>query len=114
MKIHKAENLTQGDTWEILGRLHYADGTPFNLGVGCAIAWKVEDGAGNVIVSATLVGGQISVTPVPGECLIVIVPGNTRAIPVGNYTDQLQAIDPTGYTSTQWTGPINVTKSFFV
>lgn len=111
--VHKPLNFRPSDTWEILGNLAYADGSPFNLAAGAVIAWKVEDANGNVIASATLAGGEITVTTTPGQCLITILPGITRAIPVGSYTDQLQATDPTGYVSTQWTGPVNVGQSFF-
>ena len=113
-QIHKPIYFAQGETWEILGNLAYADGSPFDLGTGAAVGWKVEDASGNLITQATLSGGQITVTGVPGQCLIVLLPGNTAAIAVGNYVDQLQAVDPTGYTSLQWRGPFNVIKSFFV
>lgn len=112
--IHPALSFYRGDTWEITGNLAYADGSPFNLAAGAAVAWKVEDGSGNVIVSGTLAGGQIAaVAAVPGQILITIPRATTDVLVPGDYTDQLQATDPTGYVSTQWTGPVNVRSSFF-
>lgn len=113
-QIHKPLHFAQGETWEILGNLAYADGTPFDLGDGAAIGWKVEDTSGNLITSASLAGGQITTTDVDGQCLILLSPGATASLPVGSYVDQLQASDPTGYTSLQWQGPFSIIKSFFV
>ena len=112
--FHVPENFKQGDTWEIEGRLAYADGTPFDLGAGCSIGWIMEDAAGNQILSLTLGNGITVLDPAAGRCLITVAPVQSATVAVGSYTDQLQATDPAGYVSTQWQGTINARKSFFV
>ena len=112
--FHPPENFKQGDTWPIQGNLAYADGTPFNLGAGCSIGWRLEDSQGNVILSLSLGSGITVLDATAGTCLITVAPSQSSGIGVGSYTDQLQAIDPNGYVSTQWQGTINARKSFFV
>jgi hypothetical protein len=112
--FHPPENFKQGDTWEIQGNLHYADGTPFNLGDGCTIGWIMEDSAGTQVLSLTLGSGITVLDAAAGTCLITVPPSLSANVGVGTYTDQLQAIDPAGYVSTQWQGTINARKSFFV
>jgi hypothetical protein len=112
--FHPPENFKQGDTWEIEGRLSYADGTPFNLSAGCTIGWIMEDTQGNTVLSLTLGSGITVLDPIMGRCLVTVQPSLTAVVNVGSYTDQLQAIDPNGYVSTQWQGTINARKSFFV
>lgn len=114
MLTHKTEYFEVGDTWEIEGRLAYADGTPFNLNAGCAIEWAIEDSAGTTVRSATLGSGITVIDANGGVCLVTIQANQSAMIPVGNYTDQLRATDPGGYVSTQWTGPIVAKRSFFV
>src|SRR5262249_12446931 len=111
MRAHKAETFVESDTWEIQGVLHYADGTPFNLGAGCNIVWGMKDSTGSVVLELSLGSGIVVLDATAGTCLITVSPAQSQAIGAGNYTDQLQATDPTGYVSTQWTGPINVVAS---
>jgi hypothetical protein len=112
--IHPQENVKTGDTWQFKGILSYADGTPFNLGTGCNILWGIEPAAGGSLVIELSLGSGITVLDAAnGICLITVPPVQSAAVPVGSYVDQLQATDPTGYVSTQWTGPINVYASFF-
>ncbi len=113
MKVHPPEYFTESDTWEIQGNLAYADGTPFNLGAGCAISWGLKDSTGAVVLELSLGSGIIVLNAAGGICLITVAPSQSEAVGVGAYTDQLQATDPSGYVSTQWAGPINVTASFF-
>jgi hypothetical protein len=111
---HRVQSFKTGDTWEIQGNLSYADGTPFNLAAGCSILWGIEPAAGGSLVIELSLGSGIAVLdPANGICLITVPPVQSSAIPVGDYVDQLQATDPTGYVSTQWTGPINVYQGFF-
>ena len=114
MKVHAAEYVSVGDTWEIEGVLAYADGSPFNLGPGCDIRWAVQDAAGNTVILESLGAGGIAVLDAAaGTCLITVAPQDSALVATGNYVDQLRATDPTGYVSTQWTGPVNVRASFF-
>lgn len=113
---HPAHSFKPGATWEIRGPLSYANGLPFDLSSGCAIAWAIQsqDNIGTNVLELTLAGGGITVLDAAGGvCLITVTPSQSAAIPVGNYFDQLRATDPTGYVSDQWAGPINVYKSFF-
>lgn len=111
--IHSKQAFQVGDTWEIQGVLAYADGTPFDLSVGCALRWGIKPAAGGSLVIELQLGNGIIVLDAAGICLITVAPTQSAAIPVGSYVDQLQAIDPTGYVSTQWTGPIDADASFF-
>lgn len=112
--VHGAEWFFAKDTWQITGILTYADGSPFNLGAGCALQWKMQDSTGAPVGPALTLGSGITVVdPVNGICLITVTPTQSAAIVPGNYVDQLQAADPAGFVSTQWTGPINVNASFF-
>lgn len=113
MKVHQPEYMNVGDTWEIEGVLAYADGTPFDLGAGCDIRWAIQDSAGATTILKTLGSGITVIDPAAGTCLITVGPEDSDVVAIGNYTDQLRATDPTGYVSTQWTGPFNVRKSFF-
>jgi len=113
MKVHKPEYFQQGDTWQLQGNLHYADGTPFNLGVGCSIEWGLQNSAGQVIFTLALNAGITVLDPVNGICLITVTPAQSDGIIAGAYVDQLQATDPSGLVSTQWTGPISVAAAFF-
>jgi hypothetical protein len=112
-QIHRPQDFKVGDTWEIQGNLAYADGTPFDLGPGCNLQWAIQNSAGAITLELELGNGITILDPVNGICLITVTPTQSAAIPVGSYTDQLQATDPTGYVSTQWEGPINVYASFF-
>lgn len=112
--VHPSQTFKTGDTWEIQGNLSYADGTPFNLAAGCSLQWGIEPAAGGSLVLELTLGSGITVLDAAnGICLITVPPVQSSAIPVGSYVDQLQATDPSGYVSTQWTGPINVYASFF-
>jgi len=115
--LHPTLAFKQGDTYPIEATLHYADGKPFNLGAGAVITWVLQDCDGNVILEYTLAGGGISVTEPddtpPNQCLITITATDSARIKPGEYKDQLRAIDPTGFVSTQAEGTINVSKSFF-
>ncbi len=112
--LHGPLSFYRGDTWDIDACLHYADGSPFNLGAGAAIVWELKDDAGNVIFSASLAGGGIVVIPdKPGQCLITVTPTQSAGIAVGKYNDQLRATDPTGFVSTQAVGSTEVRGSFF-
>jgi hypothetical protein len=114
-QIHPSQGFKVGDTWEIQGNLYYADGTPFDLGVGCSILWVMQDSNGALFPSSplSLNAGITILDPLNGICLVTLTPTQSAAIPVGSYTDQLQATDPTGYVSTQWEGPINAYASPF-
>lgn len=113
--LHPPLAFKRGDTWEIDASLHYADGSPFNLGAGAVAEWKVEDGAGNVVLDLSIANGGIVVIPdKPGQCLITVTPVQSAAVAAGKYSDELRAIDPTGFVSTQAVGSIDVRKSFFV
>jgi hypothetical protein len=121
--LHPPFAFTSGDTYPIYACLHYADGSPFNLGAGAVIEWEMQDCDGNVVLELTLAGGGIIVTDPgdtpPNKCLITITPtpilsgGQSAAIMPGKYKDQLRAIDPSGFVSTQAVGSIEVRKSFF-
>jgi hypothetical protein len=114
MKVHGPEHFIEGDTWEIQGNLAYADGTPFNLGAGCAIVWAIEDANGNVVLELSLAaGGIVVLDAAAGQCLVTTSSMQSAAVGIGTYTDQLRATDPSGYVSTQWSGPIIVEQSFF-
>ena len=112
--FHKPENFKIGDTWPITGYLSYADGTPFNLGAGCGIQWAIQNATGTVVLELSLGNGISVVDPAGGVCLVTVQPFQSATIPVGAYTDQLRATDPTGYVSTQWQGTINARSSAFV
>lgn len=112
-EFHPPQYAYNSDTWEIQGNLSYADGTPFNLAAGCAIKWGIEPAAGGSRNLELTLGSGITVLDAAnGVCLITVTPVQSAAIPVGSYLDQLQATDPSGYVSTQWTGPMNVSASF--
>lgn len=113
MKVHKPEFFDMGDTWELEGRLAYADGTPFNLNPGCAIQWALQDSTGSNVLSFVLGSGITVLDANGGICLITVPPIESAGILVGQYTDQCRATDPNGYVSTQFQGTINVNKSFF-
>ena len=115
--LHPPFSFTKGYTFPIYAALHYADGSPFNLGAGAVIEWELQDKDGNVLLELTLVGGGISVTDLtdtpPNKCLITITAVQSAALAPGKYKDQLRAIDPSGFVSTQAVGTIEVRKSFF-
>jgi hypothetical protein len=115
--LHPRSAFTCGDTFPIYACLHYADGSPFNLGAGAVIEWEMQDCDGNVVLELTLAGGGIIVTDPgdtpPNKCLITITALQSAAIMPGKYKDQLRAIDPSGFVSTQAVGSIEVRKSFF-
>lgn len=116
--LHDPWSFFAGDTWNLLGELHYADGTPFNIGPGATLTWELKDKFGSVILDLSLAAGGITVvdpldTP-PSECLITVTPTQSAAIPPGIYQDQLRATDPSGTVSTQMRGTIRVVASFFV
>lgn len=112
-KFHPPEYFEQGDTWQIKGILSYGDGTPFNLGAGCSIQWGLQNSAGQLALDLSLNSGITVLDAANGICLITVTPVQSEAIAVGQYTDQLQATDPTGLVSTQWKGPVNVEAAFF-
>lgn len=111
---HKTETLFPGDTWEIYGKLHNADGTPMQLLAGTKLSWKLEPGAGGVVAaSATEADGIVVTNAAAGEIKITLPPTKTTGITPGLYTDQLQ-VQAGGIVSTQWVGAIEVKKGFFV
>ncbi len=114
MKIHPPLYFVVGDTWPIQGNLAYADGTPFDLGAGCSIQWSLEDSAGNTVLSYALGTGITVLDAAAGTCLVTVPPADSATVAIGAYVDQLQAVDPTGLVSTQFTGPVNAYQSFFV
>lgn len=113
-RVHRPFNFVVGDTWEITAALSYGDGTPFNLGAGCAITWRLLDADGNTVILMSLGAGIDVLDAVAGTCLVTVPPSISATIPVGNYTDALQATDPTGFVSTQSIGAVNALPSFFV
>lgn len=113
MNIHRPETFTVGDTWELQGTLTYADGSPFNLAAGCNILWAIENSGGTVVLELSLGSGIEVLDATAGTCLVTVLPSQSDAVPVGIYTDQLQATDPTGYVSTQWQGVVNANATFF-
>jgi len=113
MKNHRPEWFQQGDTWQLQGNLHYADGTPFNLGPGCSITWGLQNAAQQVVFTLSLNAGITVVDAAGGVCLITVTPAQSVDIPAGSYVDELQATDPSGLVSTQWQGPIDVKAAFF-
>jgi len=102
-----------GATWEIQGSLHYANGTPFNLGPGCNIQWALQNSMGQIVLSLSLGDGITVQDADAGICYIIVLPGLSATIPPGSYVDQLRATDPSGYISDQWQGAINIYGSFF-
>lgn len=114
MLTHRTTFQDAGDTWQTQGDLLYADGTPFNLSAGCAIQWELKDDTGSTVLSLSLGSGITVLDAAAGTCLITLTPVQSGALAVGKYTDQLRAIDPDGYVSTQWQGVVNVTNSFML
>lgn len=118
MNTHRPEWFQQGDTWQLQGNLHYADGTPFNLGPGCSITWGLQNPTTGVVVFELSLNAGISVVDAAGGvCLITVTPAQSAGIAAMQnptpYTDQLQATDPSGLVSTQWQGPVEVKPAFF-
>jgi hypothetical protein len=111
--VHRSQSFQQGDTWQIQGNLSYADGSPFDLNTGAFVEWGLQDSAGATVIVLTLGAGIEVIDPNAGTLLITMTPLQSSGIAVGDYADQLRAIDPLGYVSTQWYGPINVYASFF-
>jgi hypothetical protein len=120
--VHPELRFYVGDTWEIEADLHYADGSPFNLGAGAAVTWQMSDANGNVIFSLSLGAGvtvadtadnppyQVAIA-VPGANAAQPLTGNyptTAAVLPGRYSDRIIAVDPSGYRSTQCVGVIDV------
>jgi hypothetical protein len=106
--LHAPTAFYAGDTWEIDGELHYADGTPFNLAAGAAVEWTMTDANGNRVLDLTLLNGGISVINPAGQCLIIVTSAQSGPVPAGKYSDRLRAVDPAGFVSTQWVGTIEV------
>lgn len=110
---HRNLTFYPGADWEIQGNLTYADGTPFNLSIGCQIMWAMADSTGSKVLFLTLGNGITVLNAAQGTCLLLIPRSISLTVPLGTYTDQLRAIDPTGYVSDQWSGTITVAESFF-
>lgn len=113
MKPHAPERFQVGDTWNIVGILAYADGTPFNLGAGASISWGLQNAAGTLVLSLSVGSGITIVDPVNGICLITVTPLESTGIGAGSFVDQLRAVDPASYVSTQWMGPVIAYPTFF-
>lgn len=116
--VHEPYPGRRGDTWQIEGLLYYFDGTPFNLGNGATVNWIVKDGSsepdgGNVLLSLSL-GNGITVIDEAGKILIRVTPTQSAAFALGEYPDQLRAVDPSGFTAIEWVGTVKVRRSFFI
>lgn len=108
---HNAQTFEKGDTWEIQGTLAYADGTPFDIGVGATVSWSLQDANGAAILTYTLGSGIFIVDLSKAKILIRVPASVTDTIAPGNYFDELRATDPDGFVSTQWDGEIVVALS---
>lgn len=110
--LHTPATFYPSDTWEIEGKLHDADGAPLNL-TGAALRWKLElNKTGAVAVVAMQDNGITVLDAAGGEILIAIPPDQNKNIAPGIYVDQLQ-VEVGGVVSTQWSGTIDIKKSFF-
>ncbi len=107
--LHREESFFQGDTFVIFGALRYADGTPFNLAAGAAVAWTLKNAAGEAVLSYSITGGQVSVSSAAAGTITITIPaGDSASLPPGRYGDACVATDPHGYVSTQWIGTLCV------
>lgn len=115
--LHQPFVFYRGDTWQIVGTLHYADGGPFNLGAGAVVTWEMQDQTGAVVIEKLLSDGGIAITDPadmpPNQCLITVTAAQSAVIAIGKYRDQLRATDPSGVVSTQAVGEVEVRGSFF-
>jgi hypothetical protein len=111
--LHPPAAPMRGDTWKIAGTLFNADGTAFNL-TGASLEWKLVDANGNTVLDFSLGSGIAVVNAAAGTCLITVTSTQSRAIAVGDYTDQLRATAVSGDIDTMWTGTIEVRPSLFV
>jgi hypothetical protein len=85
--------------------------TPPSL-AGATIQWRLETAAGAIVKTLTNGDGIEIVDEVARTIAITIDAADTGLAP-GSYRDQCRVTLANGDISTQWTGGVNVQKSFF-
>jgi hypothetical protein len=112
--VHEPAEFYQGNDWEIEGTLAYADGTPFDLSSGATVQWRLANSAGAVVLDYALGSGIAVLDATAAKVLIRVDEITSAALAAGPYVDELRASDPSGFTSTQWRGRVDVKTSLFV
>lgn len=110
--LHGPASFVRGDTFEIIGSLHKADGSPLALTEDAAIEWRLENAAGATILNYTRGNGIVVFDAANGKIKITLPAADTQNIPAGDYRDECR-VTIAAFVSTQWTGTIKAKKSLF-